>query len=156
MLRISSLSGSTGLGYCGNEPELACWVSSMLPASVCSKASAPGMLFFWQRQFEALGHTVRIIAPQYVKPFVKHQKSDRNDVEAICTAMRQPNMKFVPTKNEVQQDIQARHRARSRLVNRRTALVSQMRGLLLDLGVHHRRFNHPGPACHPEDYCRPR
>lgn len=90
--------------------------------------------FFWQRQFEKLGHTVRVIAPQYVKPFVKHQKNDRNDAEAICTAMRQPNMKFVPTKTEEQQDIQALHRARSRLVNHRTALVSQMRGLLLDRG----------------------
>lgn len=91
--------------------------------------------FYWQRQFEQLGHRVRIIAPQYVKPFVKHQKNDRNDAEAICTAMRQPNMKFVPTKNEEQQDIQALHRARARLVNHRTALISQMRGLLLDRGI---------------------
>ena len=91
--------------------------------------------FYWQRQFEQLGHRVRIIAPQYVKPFVKHQKNDRNDAEAICTAMRQPHMKFVPTKNEEQQDIQALHRARARLVNHRTALISQMRGLLLDRGI---------------------
>lgn len=70
-----------------------------------------------------------------MKPFVKHQKNDRNDAEAICTAMRQPNMKFVPPKNEEQQDIQALHRARARLVNHRTALVSQMRGLLLDRGI---------------------
>lgn len=91
--------------------------------------------FYWQREFQKLGHTVRIIAPQYVKPFVKHQKNDRNDAEAICTAMRQPNMKFVPPKNEDQQDIQALHRARARLVNHRTALVSQMRGLLLDRGI---------------------
>lgn len=91
--------------------------------------------FYWQRQFEALGHTVKVIAPQYVKPFVKHQKNDRNDAEAICTALMQPNMKFVPTKSEEQQDIQALHRARRRLVNHRTALVCQMRGLLLDRGV---------------------
>lgn len=91
--------------------------------------------FYWQREFQKLGHTVRVIAPQYVKPFVKHQKNDRNDAEAICTAMRQPNMKFVPPKNEDQQDIQALHRARARLVNHRTALVSQMRGLLLDRGI---------------------
>lgn len=91
--------------------------------------------FYWQREFQKLGHTVRVIAPQYVKPFVKHQKNDRNDAEAICTAMRQPNMKFVPPKNEEQQDIQALHRARARLVNHRTALVSQMRGLLLDRGI---------------------
>lgn len=91
--------------------------------------------FYWQRQFEALGHRVKVIAPQYVKPFVKHQKNDQNDAEAICTALMLPNMKFVPTKSEEQQDIQALHRARRRLVNHRTALVSQMRGLLLDCGI---------------------
>lgn len=91
--------------------------------------------FYWQRQFEALGHTVKVIAPQYVKPFVKHQKNDQNDAEAICTALMLPNMKFVPTKSEEQQDIQALQRARRRLVNHRTALVSQMRGLLLDRGI---------------------
>jgi len=91
--------------------------------------------FYWQRQFEALGHTVKVIAPQYVKPFVKHQKNDQNDAEAICTALMLPSMKFVPTKSEEQQDIQALHRARRRLVNHRTALVSQMRGLLLDRGI---------------------
>lgn len=91
--------------------------------------------FYWQRQFEALGHTVKEIAPQYVKPFVKHQKNDQNDAEAICTALMLPNMKVVPAKSEEQQDIQALHRARRRLVNHRTALVSQMRGLLLDRGI---------------------
>jgi len=63
--------------------------------------------FFWQRRFEALGHQVKIIAPQYVKPFVKRQKNDRNDAEAICTALRQPNMRFVPKKTIEQQDIQS-------------------------------------------------
>lgn len=91
--------------------------------------------FYWQRQFEALGHTVKVIAPQFVKSFVKHQKNDQNDAEAICTALMLPNMKFVPTKSEEQQDIQALHRARRRLVNHRTALVSQIRGLLLDRGI---------------------
>lgn len=91
--------------------------------------------FYWQREFEKLGHTVRIIAPQYVKPFAQHQKNDRNDAAAICTAMQQPNMRFVPTKTLAQQDIQALHRGRQRLVNHRTALVSQMRGLLLDRGI---------------------
>ena len=76
-----------------------------------------------------------MIAPQFVKPFVKHQKNDQNDAEAICTALMLANMKVVPTKSEEQQDIQALHRARRRLVNHRTALVSQMRGLLLDRGV---------------------
>lgn len=91
--------------------------------------------FFWQRQFEALGHEVRIIAPQHVKPFARRQKNDRNDAEAICIAVRQPGMRFVPKKNVEQQDIQSLHRARRRLVNHRTALVSQMRGILLDRGI---------------------
>ena len=91
--------------------------------------------FYWQRRFEALGHDVKIIAPQYVKPFLKHQKNDRNDAEAICTALRQPNMRFVPKKTVEQQDIQTLHRARQRLVSHRTALVSQMRGILLDRGI---------------------
>lgn len=91
--------------------------------------------FYWQREFEAVGHSIRIIAPQYVKPFVQHQKNDRNDAEGICRAMQQPNMRFVPPKSLVQQDIQALHRGRQRLVNHRTALVSQMRGLLLDRGI---------------------
>ena len=91
--------------------------------------------FYWQREFEALGHSVRIIAPQYLKPFARHQKNVQNDAAAICTALRQPNMRFVPPKSLGQQDIQALHRVRQRLVNRRTALVSQTRGLLLDRGL---------------------
>jgi transposase len=90
--------------------------------------------FYWQRQFEKLGHVVKIMAPQYVKPFVRRQKNDTNDAEAICTAVQQRNMRFVPKKTLEQQDIQALHRARQRLVNYRTALISQMRGLLLDRG----------------------
>jgi transposase len=91
--------------------------------------------FYWQRQFERFAHTVRIISPQYVKPFVLRQKNDGNDAEAICTAARQPHMRFVPKKSVEQQDIQALHRARQRMVNHRTALVSQIRGLLLDRGI---------------------
>src|SRR5580704_6358037 len=91
--------------------------------------------FYWQRQFEKLGHRVKIMAPQYVKPFVRRQKNDTNDAEAICTAVQQRNMRFVPKKTLEQQDMQALHRARQRLVNHRTALISQMRGLLLDRGI---------------------
>lgn len=91
--------------------------------------------FFWQRQFERFGHTVRIISPQYVKPFVRRQKNDGNDAEAICTAARQAHMRFVPKKTIEQQDIQTLHRARQRMVNHRTAVVSQIRGLLLDRGI---------------------
>jgi transposase len=90
--------------------------------------------FYWARKFEALGHQVRIVSPQYVKPFVRRQKNDSNDAEAICTAGRQPHIPFVPKKTVGQQDIQALHRARQRMVNHRTAVVSQIRGLLLDRG----------------------
>jgi transposase len=90
--------------------------------------------FWWARKFEALGHEVKVISPQYVKPFVRRQKNDGNDAEAICTAARQPHIPLVPKKSAEQQDIQALHRARQRMVNHRTAVVSQIRGLLLDRG----------------------
>jgi len=90
--------------------------------------------FYWARKFEALGHQVKLISPQYVKPFVRRQKNDGNDAEAICTAACQPHIPFVPKKTVEQQDIQALHRARQRMVNHRTAVVSQIRGLLLDRG----------------------
>jgi transposase len=77
---------------------------------------------------------VTIISPQYVKPFVRRQKNDGNDAEAIVTAARQPHIPHVPKKTIEQQDIQAMHRARQRMVNHRTAVVSQIRGLLLDRG----------------------
>ena len=70
-----------------------------------------------------------------MKPFVLSQKNDGNDAEAICTAARQPHMRFVPKKTVEQQDIQALHRARQRMVSHRTAVVSQIRGLLLDRGI---------------------
>src|SRR5215468_6609102 len=91
--------------------------------------------FYWARQFEAFGHRVTIISPQYVKPFVRRQKNDGNDAEAIVTAARQPHIPHVPKKTIHQQDIQAMHRARQRMVNHRTAVVSQIRGLLLDRGL---------------------
>lgn len=89
---------------------------------------------YWARKFEFIGHQVKIISPQYVKPFVRRQKNDGNDAEAICTAARQPHIPLVPKKSIEQQDIQALHRARQRMVNHRTAVVSQLRGLLLDRG----------------------
>ena len=91
--------------------------------------------FFWARKFEEIGHKVRVIAPQYVKSFVRRQKNDSNDAEAICTAARQPHIPSVPKKTIEQQDVQAVHRARQRMVNHRTAVVSQIRGLLLDRGI---------------------
>jgi len=108
-------------------------VEALSPCTIAIEACTGA--FYWQRRFEAAGHRVRIIAPQYVKPFAQHQKNDRNDAAAICRAVRQPDMRFVPGKSLEQQDIQALHRGRQRLVNHRTALVAQMRGLLLDRGI---------------------
>jgi len=108
-------------------------VEALSPCTIAIEACTGA--FYWQRRFEAAGHRVRILAPQYVKPFAQHQKNDRNDAAAICRAVRQPDMRFVPGKTLEQQDIQALHRGRQRLVNHRTALVAQMRGLLLDRGV---------------------
>lgn len=108
-------------------------VEALSPCTIAIEACTGA--FYWQRRFEAAGHRVRIIAPQYVKPFAQHQKNDRNDAAAMCRAVRQPDMRFVPGKTLEQQDIQALHRGRQRLVNHRTALVAQMRGLLLDRGI---------------------
>jgi transposase len=73
--------------------------------------------------------------PQFVKPYVKSNKNDFNDAEAICEAVTRPNMRFVPIKEIKQQDIQTLHRIRSQLVQNRTALVNQIRGLLSEYGI---------------------
>lgn len=86
------------------------------------------------RQFEKLGHQTKMIAPQFVKPFVKYHKNDANDAQAIVEAGRQPGMNFIPKKTVEQQDIQCLHRIRQRLVKQRTALVNQIRGLLSEYG----------------------
>ena len=107
---------------------------AMLPECQVAVEACTGA-FYWQREFEKLGHTVKIIAPQFVKPFIQGQKNDSNDAKGIAIASMQPTMKFVPTKSQDQQDIQALHRARQRIVNHRVATVNQIRGLLLDRGI---------------------
>ncbi|MCU7958735.1 MAG: IS110 family transposase [gamma proteobacterium symbiont of Bathyaustriella thionipta] len=89
----------------------------------------------WVRQFTEMGHDVRMMAPQFVKPYVKSNKNDAVDAEAICEAVQRPNMRFVPTKSIEQQDIQSLQRIRSQVVARRTALANQTRGLLLEYGI---------------------
>ncbi len=90
---------------------------------------------YWARELIALGHQVRLIAPQYVKPYVKGNKNDYNDAEAIVEAAQRPTMRFVPIKSVEQQDIQNFHRQRERIKKERTALVNQVRGLLAEYGV---------------------
>lgn len=90
---------------------------------------------YWARELMKLGHTVKLIAPQFVKPYVKGNKNDANDAEAICEAVSRPNMRFVPIKTVEQQDLQAVHRIRSELTRQRTAKANQIRGLLGEYGV---------------------
>lgn len=89
----------------------------------------------WGRLLEAKGYKVKLIAPQFVKPYVKSNKNDANDAEAICEAMSRPSMRFVAVKSVEQQDIQAMHRIRSELVTHRTAKANQIRGLVAEYGL---------------------
>jgi len=90
---------------------------------------------YWAKVLTDLGHQVRLIAPQFVTPYVKSNKNDRNDAEAICEAISRPSMRFVAPKSSEQLEIQAVHRIRQRLVSSRTRLVNQIRGLLAEHGV---------------------
>jgi transposase len=87
------------------------------------------------RILRAQGHQVRLMSPEYVRPYVKAQKNDDRDAEAIAEAATRPTMRFVELKSEEQLDMQALHRARDRLVGERTALINQLRAVLLERGV---------------------
>jgi len=89
----------------------------------------------WARRLQTLGYTVKLIAPQFVKPYVKSNKNDARDAEAICEAMSRPSMRFVDIKTVKQQDIQAVHRIRSELIRHRNAKANQIRGLVAEYGL---------------------
>ena len=89
----------------------------------------------WARELQSHGYTVRLIPPQFVKPYVKSNKNDANDAEAICEAMSRPNMRFVAIKSVAQQDIQATHRIRAELMRQRRAKANQIRGLVAEYGL---------------------
>jgi transposase len=105
-----------------------------LPPCVIGLEACSGS-HYWVRVLSRFGHTVQLIAPQFVKPYVKSNKNDANDAEAICEAVSRPQMRFVPAKSVEQQDIQSLHRVRSRLISLRTQLVNQVRGLLMEYGI---------------------
>ena len=90
---------------------------------------------YWARVLTDLGHQVRLISPHFVTPYVKSNKNDRNDAEAICEAISRPSMRFVPPKSTEQLAVQAIHRIRRRLVSDRVKLVNQVRGLLAEHGI---------------------
>ena len=96
---------------------------------------ACGGAHYWARRFREHGHEVKLMAPQFVKPYVKSNKNDMRDAEGISEAVTRPTMRFVPTKELDQQDIQALHRVRERLIGARTALVNEVHGLLNEYGI---------------------
>lgn len=96
---------------------------------------ACGSAHFWANKLQGLGHIVKLMAPQFVKPYVKTNKNDAADAEAICEAVCRPNRRFVPIKNGEQQAVLALHRARQGFVKARTAQANQIRGLLAEHGI---------------------
>ena len=96
---------------------------------------ACGGAHHWSRRLEALGHEVKLMAPQFVKPYVKTNKNDAADAEGICEAVRRPSMRFVATKTVDQQAILSVHRARQGFVKARTAQANQIRGPLSEFGI---------------------
>ena len=96
---------------------------------------ASGGAHYWAREFTKLGHTVQLMSPQFVKPYVQSQKNDPNDAAGICEAVARPRMRRVPVKSVAQQDVQALHRIRERQITARTALSNQIRGLLAEYGI---------------------
>jgi len=113
--------------------KLAEQLAQLPPCLVAMEAC--GSAHYWARRFQSYGHAVKLIAPQFVKPFVKSNKNDAADAEAIAEAAQRPTMRFVPIKSVEQQDLQALHRMRSQAVAQRTAQVNQIRGLLAEYGV---------------------
>ena len=107
---------------------------AQLPPAVIGMEACGGA-HYWARRFREHGHTAKLIAPQFVKPYVKSNKNDPADAEAICEAVTRPTMRFVPIKEVDQQDLQSLHRARERVVKARTALVNEIRGLGLEYGI---------------------
>ena len=105
------------------------WCSCVAAMEACCGAHHLG------RQLASQGHEVRLMSPEYVRPYVKAQKNDDRDAEAIAEAATRPTMRFVPLKSEEQLDMQSLHRVRERLVAERTALINQLRAVLLERGI---------------------
>jgi transposase len=116
-----------------NRDEVAAYFRTLKPCLVGIEACAGA--HYWGRVLSAMGHEVRLIPVQYVKPYVKIHKSDAKDAEAICDAVRRANMRFVPIKSEAQQSALVLHRARSLLVRQKTMLINALRGHLAEFGI---------------------
>jgi transposase len=109
------------------------FIAQMPPVVIGLEAC--GGAHYWARRFREHGHTVKLRAPQFVKPYVKSNKYDLAEAEAIGEAVTRPTMRFVPIKAIAQQDLQSLHRVRERLIKARTALINEIRGLLSEEGI---------------------
>ena len=113
--------------------QLAAFFVNLPPCLIGMEAC--GSAHHWARKLQSFGHTVRLMAPQFVKPYVKSNKNDAADAEAICEAVARPTMRFVPIKNVEQQSALSLHRVRQGFVKARTAQANQIRGLLGEFGL---------------------
>ena len=113
--------------------QVAAFFANMPPTLIGMEAC--GSAHHWARLLESLGHSVKLMAAQFVKPYVKTNKNDAADAEAICEAVTRPNMRFVPIKNVEQQAVLSLHRVRQGFVRERTAQANQIRGLLSEFGL---------------------
>jgi transposase len=113
--------------------EMSSYFANLGPCLIGMEAC--GSAHHWARKLQGFGHTVKLMSPQFVKPYVKTNKNDKADAEAICEAVSRPNMRFVSVKTVEQQAILSVHRARSGFVKARTAQANQIRGLLSEFGV---------------------
>jgi transposase len=109
-------------------------LTAELPACIIAMEACCGAHHLG-RLLHAQGHRVRLMSPEYVRPYVKSHKNDDRDAEAIAEAATRPTMRFVELKSEKQLDMQGLHRARDRLIGQRTALINQIRGLLMERGI---------------------
>ena len=100
----------------------------------------------WSRQLRALGHTVRLMPPAYVKPYRKRQKNDAADAEAICEGVTRPNMRFVETKTPEQQSCLMLHRTRHLFIRQQTAVINAIRAHLAEFGIAVLRKGHPATS----------
>jgi transposase len=113
--------------------EMTTYFANLEPCLIGMEAC--GSSHYWARKLQSMGHTVKLMAPQFVKPYVKSNKNDAADAEAICEAVTRPTMRFVGIKNAHQQSMLCLHRARRLLVADRTAQANQVRGLLAEFGI---------------------
>jgi len=132
-LHGSDRNGNAVLRKKLSRKQLVLFVANLPKCTIAMEAC--GGSHFWGRKFSEMGHETKLISPQFVKPFVKSNKNDAHDAEAIVEAALRPNMRFVAVKTIAQQDELCLHRVRERLIGSRTALINEIRGLLHEYGV---------------------